>query len=109
MKTRTLIRGALALTALLGTSAAFASASSDGTPVAGQIKNARQITVTPQSKYFNVFSGDVLHFKLADGTDFSWKFDGNSNYVNLADIAPKGANVSPNLRVYVSTPADSDS
>ncbi|MBS1157001.1 MAG: Heavy-metal resistance protein CzcE [Proteobacteria bacterium] len=105
MKQRTLVKATLAMAALFAASAVFA-ASGNGTPVGSQAKNARQVTVTPQTEYLNVQSGDVLNITLADGKTFSWKFDTQANYVSLADIAPQGARVDPKIRVYVSSPSD---
>ncbi|MDR3413460.1 MAG: hypothetical protein P4L87_21310 [Formivibrio sp.] len=103
MKTRTLIQAAMAMTALLGTAAAFAASSIDGTPVSGQVKGAHPVSITAQTRYLNARNGEVLRFNLPNGNDFSWKFDGTGNYVTLADIAPAGSNINPNLRVYVAS------
>jgi len=103
MQSHNILKVSVLIAALLGSGATFASA--NGTPVAGDTDAARSVAVTSGTEYFNVFQGDILRFNLADGTQFSWKFDGNANYVNLSDIAPKGA-VKENVRVYVSTPND---
>lgn len=109
MKHPTLIQTILAACALVGASAVFAADDSNGTAMATPVKNASHMTITPQSKYFNVNGGDVVDFTLADGSHFAWKFDGNNNYVNLIDIAPQGAQVPAQLRVYVDVKDDSGS
>ncbi len=107
MKTRTLVQAVLSASALLAASASFAASSADGSPVNTKVYGAQERTVTAQTPYLNVFEGDVVRISLADGQNFTWKFDGASNYVNLADIAPHGVKVDKNIRIYVSDSSDS--
>jgi len=94
------IKASLLVAALLGASVAFAAPGADGTPVADGGKVTRQVTITQQTQYFNVRQGDTLRFTQDDGKQFSWKFDGNSNYVTLSDIAPQGS-VNQDVKIYV--------
>lgn len=99
MKQLILITSSLAFAALLGSATAFA-ADANGTAVTKVPARTKMITITDKTRYVNAANGQVLRFKLPDGTDFAWKFDGTANYVNLPDIAPKGS-MAPNIRVYV--------
>lgn len=107
MTHRTLIQTVLAAAALMGASAAFAATDANGTAVTTPVKHAYQVSVAQQSNYINVNGGDVVSFSLADGSKFNWKFDGNNNYVNLADIAPQNVQVPDQFRVYVNLNDDS--
>ncbi|MBS1157004.1 MAG: Heavy-metal resistance protein CzcE [Proteobacteria bacterium] len=107
MKQLILITSSLAFAALLGSATAFA-ADASGTAVTKVPARTKVINVTDKTRYVNAIHGQVLRFKLSDGTDFAWKFDGTTNYVNLPDIAPKGS-MAPNIRVYVgSKPGESN-
>lgn len=103
MKTQNFIKASLLVGALLGTSATFAASGADGSPVNDNVQVGRQVTIAPQTQYFNVRQGDTLRFTLPDGKQFNWKFDGASNYVNLNDIAPKGS-VNQNVKIYIAHP-----
>lgn len=103
MKPQNFLKVSILIAALLGSGATFASA--DGTSVADGATVTRQVIVTPKTEYFNVYQGDILQFTLVNGAQFNWKFDGNANYVNLADIAPKGS-VKEDIKIYVSIPGE---
>lgn len=107
MKTRTLIQAVLSASVLLAASASFAASSADGSLVTSKVHGAQERTVSAQTPYLNVFEGDVVRLSLDNGQSFTWKFDGASNYVNLADIAPQGVKVDKNIRIYVTESSDS--
>lgn len=107
MNTRTFVQAALSAAVLVAASSAFAASGADGSPVSGKVYGAKERAVTAQTPHLNVFKDDVVRISLADGQSFTWKFDGASNYVNLADIAPQGAKIDKNIRIYVSDVSDS--
>lgn len=109
MTPKNFFKASLLAVTLLGSAATFADigANANGTPVSDGAKITRQETITPQTKSLNASHGEVVRFILADGKQFSWKFNGASgNYVNLSDIAPKGS-VNQDVRIYTGHPYDS--
>lgn len=91
----------LVLTMALGTAAAYAADNFNGDPVTTTSQSVRQITVNGQAQEAYVAQGEVLRFVLPDGKAFAWKFSGRGNYVDLAEIAPKGSQLGGNVRIYV--------
>ncbi|HWZ49296.1 MAG TPA: CzcE family metal-binding protein [Herbaspirillum sp.] len=63
--------------------------------------NARQITISPQTKSVNVTNGETVKFDV-NGKTFAWNVNtfSNDTEFDLAKIAPAGTQVN-DVRVYV--------
>ena len=71
-----------------------------GTSVAAST-DARQITISPQTKWVNVTDGETVKFDV-NGKTFAWNVNtfSNDSEFDLAKIAPAGTQVN-DVRVYV--------
>ena len=63
-------------------------------------QSQRTVTITPDTKWVNVASGEQIRF-IVGTSDFAWKFDGpGARSLDLQLIAPAGALARP-ITVYV--------
>jgi len=62
---------------------------------------SRTITITPNTNYVNVTSGETIKFVVGDKT-FAWRFNGPSRHseIDLNKIAPAGV-LDHTVKVYI--------
>lgn len=88
------------LTACMSATAVTPRADLLGTPVPASAA-ARVVTITRDTRWVNVVSGDTVRF-VGNGGEFGWSFDTSPlvQSFDLSQVAPSGA-LGRELRVYV--------
>lgn len=88
------------LTACMSATAVTPRAELLGTPVPASAA-ARVVTITQDTRWVNVVSGDTVRF-VGNGGEFGWSFDTSPlvQSFDLSQVAPSGA-LGRELRVYV--------
>ena len=73
---------------------------SSGTSVPTSNDRLRTVTISPATRWMNVRYGDVVRIVGTNDAEFTWRFDGHANALDLASIAPTGVEL-PHVIVYV--------